>query len=134
MLGVVLFPARAATVALGSLGALAMMLAVTGIFGLASYTVARRMHELGIRIALGAQQMQVLRAALGRTAPLLGIGSLAGLVLGAAASRVLASIVYQATASDPSVILAAIGTMALVGIVSTALPARRAVTVNTANC
>jgi len=132
MLGVVLFPARAATVALGSLGALAMMLAVTGIFGLASYTVARRLHELGIRVALGAQKMHVLSAALGRTALLLGVGSLAGLVLGAAASRVLASIVYQATASDPSVILAAIGTMALVGIVATALPARRAVSLNTA--
>ncbi|MFY9854732.1 MAG: ABC transporter permease [Terracidiphilus sp.] len=132
MLGVVLFPARAATVALGMLGALAMMLAVTGIFGLASYTVTRRMHELGIRIALGAQKMHILRTALGRTALLLGIGSLAGLVLGAGASRILASIVYQASASDPSVLLAAIGTMALVGIVSTALPARRAVTVNTA--
>jgi len=132
MLGVVLFSARAATVALGLLGALAMMLAATGIFGLASYTVARRMRELGIRVALGAQKRHVLRAALSRTAVLLGIGSLAGLVLGAAASRVLASIVYQASASDPSVLLAAIGTMALVGIVSTALPARRAVTVNTA--
>jgi predicted permease len=132
MLGVVLFPARAATVALGLLGALAMMLAVTGIFSLASYTVARRMHELGIRVALGAQKAHLLRAALGRTTLLLGIGSLAGLALGAAASRVLASIVYQASASDPLVILAAVGTMALVGILSTALPARRAVTVNTA--
>lgn len=132
MLGVVLFPARAATIALGLLGALAMMLAVTGIFGLASYTVARRMRELGIRVALGAQKMHVLRAALGRTAVLLGIGSLAGLVLGAGASRVLASIVYQASASDPSVILAAIGIMVLVGLVSTLLPARRAMKVNAA--
>jgi predicted permease len=132
MLGVVLFPARAATVALGVLGALAMMLAVTGIFGMASYTVVRRMREFGIRTALGATRTQVLRAALGRTALLLLVGSLAGLALGAAASRVLASIVYKASASDPWALLAAVGTMALVGALATALPASRALRVNPA--
>jgi predicted permease len=121
-----MLPERAATVALGVLGALAMMLAITGIFGLASYTVSRRMHELGIRVALGAQNRDVLRAALGRTVLLLGIGSIAGLALGFAAGRVLASIVYQATASDPLVILAAVATMGCIGLLSAALPAQRA--------
>jgi predicted permease len=121
-----MLPERAATVALGVLGALAMMLAITGIFGLASYTVSRRMHELGIRVALGAQNRDVLRAALGRTVLLLGIGSIAGLVLGFAAGRVLASIVYQATASDPLVIFAAVATMGCIGLISAALPAQRA--------
>ncbi len=51
-----LFPARAATVALGVMGLLAAMLAVTGIFGMAAYSVSRRMKELGIRVALGARQ------------------------------------------------------------------------------
>lgn len=120
------FPARAATVALGVLGALAMMLAITGIFGMASYSVSKRMRELGIRVALGAQNWHVLQAALGRAILLLGVGSAAGLVLGMAASRVLASIVYQASAADPWVIFAVVATMALIGVVSAAVPASRA--------
>jgi ABC-type antimicrobial peptide transport system permease subunit len=126
------FPARAATVALGALGGLAIMLAITGIFGLASYTVSKRMRELGIRVALGAQQKQVLRAALQRTALLLGIGSIAGLALGVAASKLLASIVYQAKASDPLVVLAVAATMILIGLISAAIPARRALSVDPA--
>src|SRR5277367_502599 len=126
VLSLVTFPARAATIALGVLGALAMMLAVTGIFGMASYTVSKRMRELGIRVALGAQNKHVLRAALGRVVLLLGIGSVAGLVLGAAASRVLASIVYQASAADPWVIVAVAVTMGLIGLASAAIPAGRA--------
>jgi predicted permease len=125
-------PARAATVALGALGGLAMMLAVTGIFGLASYTVSKRMREFGIRVALGAQQGQVLRAALQRVAVLLAAGSIAGLALGIAASKLLASIVYQATASDPLVIVAAVLSMAGIGLISAALPARRAISVEPA--
>ncbi|MGI8771873.1 MAG: ABC transporter permease [Acidobacteriaceae bacterium] len=131
-LSLMTFPARAATIALGVLGALAMMLAVTGIFGLASYTVSNRMRELGIRVALGAQNRQVLRAALGRTFTLLTLGSLVGLLLGIAASRLLASIVYQATASDPLVILAVTLTMACVGLISAAIPAQRALHINPA--
>jgi len=109
-----------------------MMLAVTGIFGLASYTVSKRMREFGIRVALGAQQGQVLRAALQRVAVLLAAGSIAGLALGIAASKLLASIVYQATASDPLVIVAVVLSMAGIGLISAALPARRAVSVQPA--
>ncbi|WP_114209093.1 FtsX-like permease family protein [Acidisarcina polymorpha] len=126
------FPARAATIALGVLGILATMLAVTGIFGLASYTVSKRMRELGIRVALGAQQRQVLRAALQRTAILLSIGSISGLGLGVAASRLLASVVYQANASDPFVIVGVAVTMAFIGLISAAVPARRALQVEPA--
>jgi predicted permease len=131
-LSLVTLPARAATVALGALGGLAMMLAVTGIFGLASYTVSKRMREFGIRVALGAQQGQVLRAALQRVAVLLAAGSIAGLALGIAASKLLASIVYQATASDPLVIVAVVLSMAGIGLLSAALPARRAISVQPA--
>jgi predicted permease len=126
------FPARAATVALGILGALAMMLAITGIFGLANYTVSRRMRELGIRVALGAQSNQVLRTALGRVGWLLTLGSCAGLLLGIGASRLLTSIVYQATAADPLVLLAVAFTMAVIGLLSAAIPARRAMHVDPA--
>jgi len=131
-MALVLFPARVATVALGVLGMLAGMLAATGIFGMASYAVARRLREMGIRVALGAQRMQVLRAALGRTVLLLTLGSLAGLVLGVAATRVLASIVYQATVYDPMVIVGAVLAMIAIGTLAAAVPARRAVGVDPA--
>ena len=65
-LGVVYFPAQVAAAALGIMGLLAAMLAVTGIFGMAAYSVSKRMKELGIRIALGAQPAQLMRSALGR--------------------------------------------------------------------
>jgi predicted permease len=131
-LELVLFPARAATLALGLLGVLAGMLATTGIFGMASYSVARRLRELGIRVALGAQRAQVLRAALGRTMWLLGIGSAAGLALGVLGGRVLASIVYEATVNDPVVLAGAIAAMGVIGSLAAALPARRAVSVEPA--
>lgn len=131
-LALVLLPARVATVALGVLGLLAGILAATGIFGMASYAVARRLREMGIRVALGAQRVQVLRAALGRTMLLLGLGSLAGLALGALGSRVLASIVYQATVYDPLVVTGAVGAMVLIGLMAAAVPAQRAVSVEPA--
>ena len=104
-LDLALFPARAATAALGIMGLLAAMLAVTGIFGMAAYSVSKRMKELGIRIALGAQPAQLMRSALGRPLVLLLSGSIAGLILGALASRLLAQIVYEATPRDPVVML-----------------------------
>jgi predicted permease len=129
-LGIMMFPAIAATVALSVFGALAILLAITGLFGLASYTVSKRLHELGIRVALGAQQIQVLRAALARTILLLVVGSLAGLVLGVGASRLLASIVYHASANDPLVLLGVLATMLVVGLLSASLPARRALAIH----
>ena len=71
-----MLPERAATIALGVLGAFAMLLAITGIFGLASYTVSRRMREFGLRVALGARHRDVLRAALGRVFVILATGCL----------------------------------------------------------
>jgi len=125
-LGTALFAARAASLALGVLGSLGAMLAVTGIFGLGAYTVSKRMRELGIRVALGAQKKQVLRAALGRVIRLLAIGSAAGLALGLAATRLLSYIVYQATPRDPLVLVGVVLAMALLGLVATWIPARRA--------
>jgi hypothetical protein len=121
-----LFAARAASMALGVLGALGAMLAVTGIFGMAAYSVSKRLRELGIRIALGAQRKEVLQTALGRAFRLLAVGSAAGLALGILATRVLAFIVYQASARDPVVLAGVVIAMALLGLVATWLPAQRA--------
>ena len=85
-----LFAARMATLALGVLGMMGAMLTVTGIFGMAAYSVSKRLRELGIRMALGAQRKEVLQAALGRACKLLALGSAAGLLLGVLANRVLA--------------------------------------------
>ncbi len=125
-----LFAARVATVALGVLGLLGAILSITGIFGMASYTVSKRLRELGIRVALGANQRNVLNAALGRTFRLLAVGSVAGMILGLLSTRVLSYIVYQATPKDPIVLAGVILTMLVVGMVAAWIPARHALAVD----
>ena len=125
-----LFAARVATVALGVLGLLGAMLAVTGIFGMASYAVTKRLRELGIRVALGANQRNVLGAALGRAFRVLAIGSVAGMILGMLATRVLSYIVYQATPKDPIVLGGVTLTMLVLGLVAAWIPARHALAVD----
>jgi predicted permease len=126
----ILFGPRIATLALGVMGLMGAMLAITGVFGMAAYAVSKRLRELGIRIALGAQRREVLQSALGRACKLLAIGSLAGLVLGILASRVLAFVVDHATPSDPVVLGGAVVAMALLGLVATWIPAQRAMAID----
>jgi len=130
MLGFVLFPARAASVALGAFGLLALMLAATGIYGLASYAVSRRTREIGIRVAVGARPPQVLRFVLGRTALLLGVGSATGLALGFGATKLLVSIVYLASPHDPVVLAGAAFVMVAVGVAAAGAPAHRALAID----
>jgi ABC-type antimicrobial peptide transport system permease subunit len=106
------------------------MLAVTGIFGMAAYSVSRRTKELGIRVALGARQTQVMSAAVGRPIVLLGAGSVVGLLSGVFATRLLGQIVYQANPRDPVVVGGSVLTMALLGIAASAIPACRALAVD----
>jgi len=125
-----LFAARMATLALGVMGVLGAMLAITGVFGMAAYSVSKRLRELGIRIALGAQRAELLRAALGRPVRLLVLGSASGLILGLLATRVLASIVYEASPRDPLVMTGVVVAMALLGVIATWIPAQRALSVD----
>jgi predicted permease len=125
-----LFAARAATVSLGVLGALGAMLALTGLFGMASYSVTRRLKEMGIRMALGAGHGKILSASLGRAFRLLVLGSLAGIALGMAATRLLSFLVYQATPLDPLVLAGTLLAMLLLGLLATWAPAQRALRVN----
>jgi predicted permease len=127
-----LFASRMAALSLGVLGVMGAMLAVTGIFGMAAYSVSKRLRELGIRMALGAQRKEVLKAALGRAVKLLAFGSAAGLLLGILASRVLAFIVYQASSRDPLVLAGVVLAMALLGLLATWIPAQRALSVDPA--
>ena len=127
------FPLQVATVALGIFGAFGLLLSIAGTFGLASYTVSKRLRELSIRVALGAQAKQILSAALGRMLILLASGSVVGVVLGAAASRLLSAIVYQASAQDPFVLSAVAFTTVLTGSLSVAGPVRRVLHADPAN-
>ena len=129
-LNIILFGPRMATLSLGVLGLMGAMLAVTGIFGMAAYTVSKRLRELGIRVALGGQRKQVLQAALGPAFKLLAVGSAAGLLLGILASRVLAFIVDQATPRDPLILAGVVLAMALLGLAATWIPARRALSID----
>jgi predicted permease len=129
-LGGALFPSRMATISLGVLGMMGAMLSITGIFGMAAYSVSKRLRELGLRMALGANKKKVLQAALGRAFKLLAIGSGVGLVLGLLATKVLAFIVYQATPRDPFVVAGVVFAMLLLGLLATWIPAQRALSVN----
>jgi hypothetical protein len=125
-----LFPARVAAASLGILGIMGAVLSITGIFGMAAYSVSKRMRELGIRMALGAQNREVLRAALARPFKLLFVGSAAGLILGILASSVLAHIVFEATPRDPLILGGVVLAMSLLGLFATWIPAQRALSVN----
>ncbi|QOY85014.1 ABC transporter permease [Paludibaculum fermentans] len=124
------FPARAASFALSAFGLLAMMLAVTGIHGLAAYSVSRRVREIGIRTAVGARPGQVLSFVLGRTGALIAAGCLGGLALGFVASQGMSRIVYQASARDPVVLAGVVVTMAVISLASVYVPARRALSID----
>jgi predicted permease len=126
----ILFAPRMATMSLGVMGAIGAVLAITGIFGMAAFSVSKRLRELGIRVAIGAQPMETLRAALGRPVRLLALGSFAGLLLGFLASRVLSYIVYEATPRDPIVLAGVVLAMALLGLIATWIPAQRALSLD----
>jgi ABC-type antimicrobial peptide transport system permease subunit len=111
-------------------GALAMLLASIGLFGLMSYSVARRTNEIGIRMALGAQRADVLRLVMRESMLLVAVGIVAGLAVAIAASRLVASLLFGLAATDAPTILLATLTMAAVSAIAGYLPARRAARVD----
>ncbi len=107
-------------------GALALLLAVIGLYGVMSYTTSRRTNEIGVRMALGAESGAVLRMVLGESLGLLAGGIVLGLVLAAGALRVLSSSLFGLSATDPSTLGAAIAVLAASVLMAGYLPARRA--------
>lgn len=126
MLGFVLLPMRAAAVALGAFGVLAVMLAATGIHGVVAYAVARRRREIAIRVAVGASSGSVLRLILRRVATLVTLGAALGVPLALAAHGVLGYVVYQAAVTDVTTLVAVAVMIGVVALVACWLPARRA--------
>jgi putative ABC transport system permease protein len=109
-----------------SFGALALLMAAVGIYGVTSYSVSLRRTEIGIRMALGATRGAIMRLVLGRLSGLVGLGIVAGLALGAWASRFVATLLFGLEPGDPVTLIAAAVTLALIGAAAGWLPAHRA--------
>ena len=107
-------------------GALALVLASIGLFGLMSYSVARRTNEIGIRMALGAQRQDVLRMVMRESMVLVAVGIVLGLVTALIAARSIATLLFGLPPTDPMAITLAVALMAVVSAVAGYLPARRA--------
>jgi putative ABC transport system permease protein len=114
----------------GIFGALALLLASVGLYGLLAYTVARRTSEIGIRLALGAQRAQVLQLVLSDAAWMLVFGALLGIPAAWGAMRVVSSMLFRVTATDPATIAAALTVLMATGLVAAYVPARRATRVD----
>jgi predicted permease len=111
-------------------GALALLLASVGLFGLMSYSVARRTNEIGVRMALGAQRQDVVRLVMGESMTLVIVGVAIGLTAAVAASRLVASLLFGLAATDLPTMLAAIMVLFVVSAIAGYLPARRAARVD----
>ena len=122
-----LLPAKIAAAGIGALGALTLVLASTGLYGVLSYAVARRRREIGIRVAIGATPLQVFRTVLGRSAAVIAFGAATGLAIAFMIGRVLAPYLYGASARDPLAFAAVGTTMTFVAALALWMPARRAI-------
>jgi ABC-type antimicrobial peptide transport system permease subunit len=111
-------------------GALALVLASIGLFGLMSYSVARRTNEIGIRMALGARKGDVLRLVMGESMTLVIIGIVVGVAASLAASRLVTSLLYGLAATDVATLAAAMVVLGTVSAIAGYLPARRATRVD----
>ena len=107
-------------------GALALLLACIGLFGLMSYSVSRRTNEIGIRMALGAERLHVLRIVMGESMLLVGIGIALGVAVALAAGRLVASFLFGVETTDAVSMVTAVVVMTAVAAIAGYLPARRA--------
>jgi putative ABC transport system permease protein len=123
-------PRRFVARMLALFGALALVLAAAGIYGVASYSVSRRTQEIGLRVALGAQRGDVLRLIVGQGVRLTIIGIALGLAGALALTRTLASLLYGVGATDPITFASVPLVLAIVGLAACYIPARRAAKVD----
>ena len=110
--------------------AVALILAAIGIYGVMSYSFSQRTHEVGIRVALGAQRLDILRMALGEGMRIVVVGLAAGLVGAAIVTRVFRSMLFEVTPSDPATFISVAAILAAVAFFACYIPARRATRVD----
>jgi predicted permease len=118
---------RFAVILLAVFAALALVLASIGIYGVISYIVGQRTHEIGIRMALGAQRSHVLKIVLGQGARLALLGVMIGLAAAAGLTRLMGTILYGVSATDPLTFAAVAMVLTLIALAACYIPARRAV-------
>jgi ABC-type antimicrobial peptide transport system permease subunit len=121
---------RAIAMLSGFFGTLAVLLATIGLYGVMAYTVARRRNEIGVRIALGAEQSRVVRLILGEVAGIVVVGVIVGVALSLGVTRLVTSFLYGMKPTDPGTLGVSAVVLLLVGLVAAALPARRAATLD----
>ena len=119
-------PRRLSVLLIGVFSVVALVLAAVGIYGVMSFLVVQRTHEIGVRMALGAQRIDVLRLVLGRAARLVLVGTAVGLLLGLFSSRALRSMLYNVGAFDLMTFIGVTVALALVSLLASYIPARRA--------
>jgi predicted permease len=110
----------------GAFAVVALVLACIGLYGIMSYTVANRTREIGLRIALGAQRMNILWLIVSESLLVVGVGVLVGIPASLFASRILSAVLFGVTATDPSSLIVVILILAVVALLASYLPARRA--------
>jgi len=125
-----LFPSRIAALTLGGFGVLALILAAIGIYGVVSYAVARRTHEIGIRIALGAKELSVLRLVIREGLFVVAVGLVVGLSLALVTTRLIEGFLYGVAATDAITFLTVPIVLGVVAVLASYLPARRATKVD----
>jgi putative ABC transport system permease protein len=128
--GIDLWITRTGATMFSIFGGVALLLAAIGLYGIRSYTVARRTREIGIRMALGATAGDTLRLVVGEGAALTAIGAASGLALSFLVGKVLAGMLYEVSGSDPAVFLAAPAVLCAVSLAACYVPARRAARVD----
>jgi ABC-type antimicrobial peptide transport system permease subunit len=121
---------RFSMILLASFAGLALMLSSIGIYGVISYVVGQRTHEIGLRMALGASRTEVLRMVLSQGAKLAGIGVLLGLAASLALTQLMGSMLYGVSATDPLTFAGVAVILTLVALAACYIPARRAMRVD----
>lgn len=123
-------PWRMGAILFAALGVLAVVVAAIGVYGVVAYATAQRTHEMGVRIALGAEPRQILDLVLATNARVVVSGIVIGVIASLMLGRLVASLLFGVVPGDPSVIIGAIVTMCIVAGVASAVPGWRATRVN----